>query len=424
MKLNYQIITLLLIFTFAIKTQAQFNVLEKVKKKVEKKIDKNVNESIDKTLDNTEKEIKEGSTNNNEKSDAGNESVKEEKITLNTETTSNTKNENDKKLKLWSKYDFVSGDNIIFEDNLFNEENGEFPSRWDLISGNAENAEYGNDKVINFAQPSTTITPIMDKDEYLPEVFTLEFDAFFHDKASTRQQRYLIKFWTQPRTRERDKDSRLIDPIIIDWNSANMYKYNGKIEEETSEVRSNWKGQWKHIALAFNKRSLKLYLNESRLLNIPNSDYKPKMFSIEAFYDKKNIDVTAIKNIRLAEGGKKLYNRVISEGKFLTRGILFDVNKSLIKPESMGIINAIVEMMNEHQYLNFSIEGHTDSDGDDFSNQKLSEERAEAVKKAIIELNISEDRLKSKGFGESVPVDNNSTPEGKANNRRVEFIKF
>jgi OOP family OmpA-OmpF porin len=74
--------------------------------------------------------------------------------------------------------------------------------------------------------------------------------------------------------------------------------------------------------------------------------------------------------------------------------------------------------------LNFSVEGHTDSDGDDANNQKLSEARGKSVMKKLIEMGISANRLKSNGFGESKPIDNNSTPEGKANNRRVEFVKF
>ena len=112
------------------------------------------------------------------------------------------------------------------------------------------------------------------------------------------------------------------------------------------------------------------------------------------------------------------------QGKFVTSGILFDINKATIKPESMGVINEVVKMMNKHSDLSFSIEGHTDSDGEESHNQTLSEKRAVAVKSTMIELGIDESRLTSKGFGESVPVDNNTTPEGKANNRRIEFIKI
>ena len=81
-------------------------------------------------------------------------------------------------------------------------------------------------------------------------------------------------------------------------------------------------------------------------------------------------------------------------------------------------------MMKEHEDLKLSIEGHTDSDGEKARNQELSEKRAAAVKDALVERGIESSRLKTKGYGESKPVDSNSTPEGKANNRSVEFIKI
>ena len=126
----------------------------------------------------------------------------------------------------------------------------------------------------------------------------------------------------------------------------------------------------------------------------------------------------------MAEGGKKLYDRVIADGKFVTRGILFDVNQAAIKPESMGVINEVARMMKEHQDLNFSIEGHTDSDGAEDYNLDLSSRRADEVKAVLVDLGISVSRLQTKGWGEGVPVTDNTTPEGKANNRRVEFVKI
>jgi len=90
----------------------------------------------------------------------------------------------------------------------------------------------------------------------------------------------------------------------------------------------------------------------------------------------------------------------------------------------MGIINKIAEMMNEHPELKFSIEGHTDNDGDLDANQKLSEDRAATVKNKLESMGISADRMSSKGFGESNPIATNNTAEGKANNRRVEFVKI
>ena len=90
----------------------------------------------------------------------------------------------------------------------------------------------------------------------------------------------------------------------------------------------------------------------------------------------------------------------------------------------MGVINKIYELMNEHTDVKFSVEGHTDSDGNDDFNRKLSEQRAESVVNKLVVMGISKDRLVSKGLGETVPVASNDTPEGKASNRRVEFVKI
>lgn len=117
-----------------------------------------------------------------------------------------------------------------------------------------------------------------------------------------------------------------------------------------------------------------------------------------------------------------LYEQIVSQGMFTTRDINFDVAKSIIKPESFGTINRIASFMKEHAELSFRIDGHTDSDGTDTFNQKLSEERADAIKEALIKFGIRENRLVTKGWGESQPVVPNTTPENKALNRRVEFI--
>lgn len=117
-----------------------------------------------------------------------------------------------------------------------------------------------------------------------------------------------------------------------------------------------------------------------------------------------------------------LYEQVVSKGKFTTRDINFDVGKSVIRPESFTIINKIATFMKEHPDVSFRIDGHTDSDGSEESNQKLSEDRAKAIRLALIKFGIRENRLDTKGFGESSPLVPNTTAENKALNRRVEFI--
>ncbi|KPK80281.1 MAG: hypothetical protein AMS27_17200, partial [Bacteroides sp. SM23_62_1] len=93
-------------------------------------------------------------------------------------------------------------------------------------------------------------------------------------------------------------------------------------------------------------------------------------------------------------------------------------------PESMGVINEIATLMNEYPEIKFSVEGHTDSDGDDAFNQTLSEQRASTVVNALTKIGIDAGRLTSNGWGENKPLDTNAIPEGKANNRRVEFVKI
>ncbi|MDD4828412.1 MAG: OmpA family protein, partial [Bacteroidales bacterium] len=168
--------------------------------------------------------------------------------------------------------------------------------------------------------------------------------------------------------------------------------------------------------------ALKAYLDQERVLNIPNVRFNPTGIGVSS-HNSDGKTPGYIKNIRLAKGAVPLYDKWLTEGRFSTTGIKFDVNKSTLKNESMGTINYVAEMMKKHSELSFIIEGHTDSDGQDDFNQKLSEQRANTVKNTLVELGIDASRLTCAGYGESRPVSDNTTPEGKAANRRVEFVK-
>ena len=390
-----------------------------VTRKTEQKINKETEKAMDTILGNGKKKKKRTSGKNKNKKVGSNDET--DNTPDKTDTSKKEDNVHTVDQRTWSKYNFVPGDKIIFEDDLTTEENGEFPSRWDLSQGSAENAKMGDDNIINF-EKSSIITPLLDNENYLPEVFTLEFDVYFNDSGATYQS-YDIRFWQG--TSHLDEGSDRFWPIRIFKNGA---KTSTKIQDNAKDFagyseESNKITGWKHIAISFNKRSLKVFVDEYRALNIPNYGYLPKMLSIGSYY-WSTPKTMAIKNIRIAQGGKKLYDRVMADGKFVTRGILFDVNKASLKPSSMGVINQVAKMMKEHVDLKFSIEGHTDSDGEEASNLQLSEKRAAAVKAAIANAGIDISRLQVKGMGESVPLSDNTTPEGKANNRRVEFLKI
>src|SRR5690606_35441396 len=132
-----------------------------------------------------------------------------------------------------------------------------------------------------------------------------------------------------------------------------------------------------------------------------------------------------ISNVRVADGGEDQRRKLLSEGKISTNGILFDSGSANIKPQSLGIVLQISQVLLQDENIKLNIVGHTDADGNSDANITLSKQRAESVKNALINLyNIPAGRLQTDGKGASVPVADNTTPDGKAQNRRVEFIKI
>jgi outer membrane protein OmpA-like peptidoglycan-associated protein len=126
--------------------------------------------------------------------------------------------------------------------------------------------------------------------------------------------------------------------------------------------------------------------------------------------------------VNTPEEGATIYEKIIAQGKFISRDILFDVGKATIKEVSFIEISRIASFMKEYPQVRFSIEGHTDSQGAAESNMSLSEQRASSIKVSLIKFGIPDYRLEIKGMGETKPIDTNATAKGRANNRRVEFI--
>ena len=119
-------------------------------------------------------------------------------------------------------------------------------------------------------------------------------------------------------------------------------------------------------------------------------------------------------------GCPEVSDEVVKRLNDYAKTILFDSGKASFQQQTYPVLEAITAILKEYPNSNFSIEGHTDSDGKDVANQTLSENRAAAVKNYLIEKGIASSRLSSAGFGESKPIDTNKTKAGKANNRRVE----
>ena len=112
----------------------------------------------------------------------------------------------------------------------------------------------------------------------------------------------------------------------------------------------------------------------------------------------------------------------IQEGaSIVLKNIFFEFNKTTLLPESYTELNKVASFMLENNIQKIEISGHTDSEGSEAYNQKLSEGRANAVIAYLVSQGVDPSRMSAVGYGESRPIDTNYTEEGKAQNRRVEF---
>jgi outer membrane protein OmpA-like peptidoglycan-associated protein len=391
-------------------------LLKRIKKEVQSRAENKVVSQAGNTADKTMDKAEDGAVDAIKgKGDKGNASA--------TDGSSNdTGGKNDRQsVSDYKNYDFVPGDKIIFQPDLSAEPDAELPARFTIKAGTAEIQSYEGEKILHL-QPDakTAVEPLMNTDQYLPEQFTLEFDVFY-ENPDPDYFRYASDFRVafSARGNENYYNGGLYAFVISGGSQCSLGKTG--IQYFPAPLVKTFDGgnSWHHIAIYVRKNIGKAYVDAYRVCasnTLPSGAGK--------FYIKADRYGVKIKNLRLAAGGEDKYNKIVTDGKFITHGILFDVNKASIKPESMGALNQIARLMKEHKDLNFEIDGHTDSDGGDDANMKLSQSRAESVKTRLLAMGIDESRLTAKGFGETKPIDKNDSAEGKANNRRVEFVKI
>lgn len=321
----------------------------------------------------------------------------------------------------YKNYDFEPGDKIIFEPDLSGEADNELPARFTVQNGNAEIQSEQNGKVVHLDRGShVLVTPLLDNDSYLPEQFTIELDMKYDDPNG----KFSFNTFGIQLRRPGEKNFSATPPhnlLLVsntqyEWGDVNSSRNSLPDKLQTSMLTP---GIWHHLALYVRKNMGKGYVDQYR---VASSNNLATGFGFIAIATDGGSGVS-IKNVRIAAGGSDKYNKVMTDGKFVTNGILFEPNKATIQPTSMGTLNEICQLMKAHQDLKFEIDGHTDSDGDDQANMLLSGARANAVKDKLTQLGVGASRLTTKGFGETRPIDSNTTGEGKANNRRVEFIK-
>lgn len=313
----------------------------------------------------------------------------------------------------YKTFDFVPGEKILLDDDLVADKAGGAPLNWKIEGGKAIVGQEGNDKFINILEYYTKLTPALKSASPLPTSFTIEYDTWLDHgyDGNPGIEIHLVKGEQE---------------IVITPNKHDLvvsFPGDGRASKDNPEAyfgENKFYDRWVHISISYANKQLKVYLDQYKQIVIDDVRLVPEKLSVTG-NTSENMKIL-LRNFKLAKdipGALQLTN-----GKFITHAIRFDVNKATVRPESMSVINQVAAYLKANASVKFEIGGHTDSDGDDAANLALSNARANAVKTVLTGLGIPETQLTAKGYGETKPIDSNTTPEGKAANRRVEFLKL
>jgi outer membrane protein OmpA-like peptidoglycan-associated protein len=166
---------------------------------------------------------------------------------------------------------------------------------------------------------------------------------------------------------------------------------------------------------------IRFYVNADRVMDL--NQVKAGFQTASLRLDGSPLPVS-LGPFRIAESAPDVSKSLFSSGRYVSHGILFDVDSDAIRSESRPVLQQIAEALTGQPSVKLRIEGHTDSTGDAARNLDLSRRRAASVKNALVkQFGIAADRLTTDGFGDTKPVATNDTPQGRAENRRVEFVK-
>ncbi|MBP1637394.1 MAG: Outer rane porin [Bacteroidetes bacterium] len=389
------------------------------KRTVENRVEKKAADETDKAMDKLEKKGKKKDKNQSEDSGSN---TSDEGINGNGKSAS---------LQSYSKFDFVPGEKVIFFDDFTQDAIGDFPALYNT-NGSGEivttNLYPGN--WMKYVSSDGTIWT--DKLLKLPDNYTVEFDVI--PIKGTEGGMGGWSFRLMKCINEKSWDGGAVPgkagfEFGVEYFGRAYYRaYNNNLDGNFWDQKGNnddkntyeKENQKYHISVWVQKTRVRIYQNETKMFDAPRAfpDAAMKM-------DRLRFEEGAamISNIRIAVGAPDMRNKLITEGKLVTYGIYFDVNKDVVKPESYGTLKDIAAVLNEVPDVKVKIVGHTDSDGDDASNLDLSKRRSASVKAELKKnFNVNGDRLVTDGMGETKPIAPNDTPVNKALNRRVEFL--
>jgi OmpA-OmpF porin, OOP family len=314
-------------------------------------------------------------------------------------------------------FDFVPGERVLFYDDYAGDNVGDFPRRFEFAEGNADVAEWEGAKWLRVVKSSKFAIPLP---ETLPQRFTIEFDFVTNHTASNGWPIMLNASGSDVNWESQGNSN---PTVRFMYNKGGVYV--GKIESE-APAGGDLENKVIRARIMVDGKYTKVYMNGMRVANAPNADLgrSNKVQFWVPGYDPEGVQATLVGRVRIAAGGKKLYDALAEKGRVATQGIYFDSGSDAIRQESAPTLKEIGTMLKEHPELKLTIEGHTDNVGKAESNQALSGKRAAAVRQYLIDnYQVDGARLEAKGLGQTKPVGSNDTAEGRQQNRRVELVK-
>jgi len=324
--------------------------------------------------------------------------------------------------KVWENYDFVPGSKVIFYTDFSEDKVGNFARRLKYKTGPLEVVERDGVKMLRAMGRSEFLIPLGGK---LPERFTLEVDVIAPPPRDGEHFAHeMLTFEGGPEVDRGAQSASVVWMASVAWIAGGGQSSPASNVAIPPAMQKQLSGAVGHLRVLMDGPYFKMYTNERRLYNIPELAFKRDSV-IRIMLNGSEQETIYITSLRVAESETDvLYDALAAKGRWATQGILFETGKSDLKPESTPVLKEIASTMKQHEDLKILIEGHTDNVGQPASNLALSDARAAAVKAALTgQYGIDAARITTKGFGDTKPAVPNATPEGRAQNRRVEIVK-
>ncbi|MCE5205790.1 MAG: OmpA family protein [Porphyromonadaceae bacterium] len=394
-----------------------------VERRVEQKSEEVTDEALDKVEESATKKDKE------KKSRVTGEEETKDDVTGGKETKENASlDEPTQKLTATSRYDFVPGDQILFFEDFSQDAIGDFPALWSSNgSGEVKTVNIASGKWLHMNGEDAVYC--YTRKLALPDNFIVEFDLIPDAEYQDGLQFSLYQ--------ERADDAKEMDDELYP-GAAGLHVDMGYERWDTKGYREDedWitgqatknpviREKENHVIIWVQQRRVRIYHQNEKVLDVPTNIYPGVKFDRMRFSGWDRHSAPYVTNLKITTASPDTRSKLITEGRLVTYGITFDVNKADVKAESFGTLKSIADVLKENSPVRVKIIGHTDSDGDDTKNMELSRRRAESVKNALVKnFAIDASRMETEGAGESKPVAPNDTPANKAKNRRVELVKL